>query len=132
MLFRNALSMLTIRGEIRRLEHTQQPSDVRRTTIDVPLATAMLGGEAHVVTPDGRKLALRIPPETANGKSFRLRGQGMPHLGQPERRRGNNVSVPLARHPGDHLMSDPAATVFVIDDDPSVRKALRRRRRGRR
>jgi len=35
MLFRNALAMLTIRGEIRRLEHTQQPSDVRRTTIEV-------------------------------------------------------------------------------------------------
>ena len=32
MLFRNALAMLTIRGEIRHLEHTRQPSDVRRTT----------------------------------------------------------------------------------------------------
>jgi DnaJ-class molecular chaperone len=56
-----------------------------RTTVDVPLAIAMLGGEAHVATPDGRKLALRIPPATANGKSFRLRGQGMPHLGQPDK-----------------------------------------------
>jgi DnaJ-class molecular chaperone len=71
-----------------------------RTTIDVPLATAMLGGEAHVATPDGRKLALRIPPETANGKSFRLRGQGMPHLGQPDKR-GDlfaQVSVVLPTH----------------------------------
>ncbi len=57
-----------------------------RTTVDVPLAVAMLGGEAHVATPDGRKLALRIPPGTANGKSFRLRGQGMPQLGQPDKR----------------------------------------------
>jgi len=35
MLFRNALAMLTIRGEIRRLGHTRRPSDVRRTTTEV-------------------------------------------------------------------------------------------------
>jgi len=27
------------------------------------------------------KLALKIPAETQNGRSFRLTGQGMPHLG---------------------------------------------------
>src|ERR1700730_3566664 len=57
-----------------------------RTRVDVPLATAMLGGEAQVPTPDGRQLLLRIPAGTANGKSFRLRGQGMPVLGQPDKR----------------------------------------------
>lgn len=57
-----------------------------RTRVDVPLATAILGGNAQVVTPDGRRLQLRIPPETANGTSFRLRGQGMPLLGQPDKR----------------------------------------------
>ncbi len=61
---------------------------------------AMLGGEAQVTPPDGRKLALRIPPETANGQSFRLRGQGMPHLGQPDKH-GDlyaEVSVVLPSH----------------------------------
>lgn len=57
-----------------------------RTQVDVPLATAMLGGEIPVVTPDGRRLALRIPEGTANGRSFRLRGQGMPHVGQPDKK----------------------------------------------
>jgi len=56
------------------------------TTVAVPLATAMLGGEVRVTTPDGRGLLLRIPPETPNGKSFRLRGQGMPQLGQADKR----------------------------------------------
>ncbi|HKV57967.1 MAG TPA: DnaJ C-terminal domain-containing protein [Ktedonobacteraceae bacterium] len=73
------------------------------TTVDVPLATAMLGGEAHVSTPDGRRLALRIPPETTNGKSFRLRGQGMPRLGHPDER-GDlyaDVSVTLPTHLND-------------------------------
>nr|BBH95624.1 molecular chaperone DnaJ [Thermogemmatispora argillosa] len=57
-----------------------------RTRVDVPLVTAMLGGEVEVPTPSGRRLLLKIPPETPNGKSFRLRGQGMPVLGQPDQR----------------------------------------------
>jgi len=71
-----------------------------RTKIEVPLAVAVLGGEAQVPTPDGRRLMLRIPPGTPNGKTFRLRGQGMPELGHPERR-GDlyaEVSVKLPTH----------------------------------
>ncbi len=49
-----------------------------RVEVDVPLAVAMLGGEVSVETPDGRRLALRIPASTQNGRTFRLRGQGMP------------------------------------------------------
>jgi len=71
-----------------------------RTRIEVPLAVAMLGGEVPVPTPDGRKLMLRIPADTANGSVLRLRGQGMPHLGQPDKR-GDlfaEVSVVLPTH----------------------------------
>ena len=58
-----------------------------RTEVEVPLAVAMLGGEVHVETPDGRRLALRIPSPTQNGRTFRLRGQGMPHrIGQKDQR----------------------------------------------
>jgi curved DNA-binding protein len=58
-----------------------------RTTVDVPLSVAMLGGEVAVQTPDDRRLMLRIPPETPNGKVFRLRGQGMPlQIGLTDRR----------------------------------------------
>jgi molecular chaperone DnaJ len=49
--------------------------------IPVPLVVAVLGGEVQVPTPKG-KLALKIPPETQNGRVFRLAGQGMPHLGK--------------------------------------------------
>jgi DnaJ-class molecular chaperone len=48
--------------------------------IEVDLSTAMLGGEVPVPLPDGRKLALTIPPETQNGRLFRLSGKGMPRL----------------------------------------------------
>jgi molecular chaperone DnaJ len=50
----------------------------------VPLTVAMLGGEIQVPNIDG-KLALKIPPETQNGKVFRLPGKGMTHLGNSSR-----------------------------------------------
>lgn len=51
--------------------------------MDIPvlLTDAILGGEVEVPTLEGKKLALKIPPETQNGKVFRLAGQGMPRLG---------------------------------------------------
>ncbi len=52
--------------------------------VKVPLVVAMLGGEVQVTTLKG-KLALKIPPETQNGRSFRLKGQGMPRLGSSTR-----------------------------------------------
>ena len=50
-----------------------------RTEVEVPLYTAMLGGEVIVPTPDGR-VALTIPAESQNGRVFRLRRKGMPTL----------------------------------------------------
>lgn len=60
--------------------HFERKEDDLYTEVLVPLDSLMLGGEAHVPTPKGNKLALRIPPETQNGKQFRLTNQGMPHL----------------------------------------------------
>ncbi len=59
----------------------ERHGDNLHANIPVPLATAVLGGEVKVPTPKG-KLALKIPPETQNGRVFRLTGQGMPHLGK--------------------------------------------------
>ena len=49
--------------------------------VDVPLYTAMLGGEVLVPTLKGSRLALQIGPETENGQRIRLAGQGMPKPG---------------------------------------------------
>ena len=46
--------------------------------LPVELHICMLGGEAHVPTPKGTRLALTIPAETQNGRVFRLSGQGLP------------------------------------------------------
>jgi len=53
--------------------------------LSVPLTTAILGGEVQVPTLNG-KLMLKILPETRNGKVFRLKGKGMPRLGEPNGR----------------------------------------------
>lgn len=56
-----------------------------KVDVTVPLYTAILGGEAIVTTLSGR-VALTIPPETQNGRAFRLRKQGWPiAVGSSER-----------------------------------------------
>ena len=50
----------------------------------VPLLTAVLGGEAQVQTLSGKPARLRIPPLTQNGQLFRLKGYGMPSVGNGE------------------------------------------------
>jgi curved DNA-binding protein len=74
--------VITVRPD----HHFERRGDDLFTRVRAPLTTLLLGGEARVPTPDGRALALNIPAGTQDGRQFRLRGQGMPHLGQPERR----------------------------------------------
>lgn len=62
----------------------ERRNDDLHVEVAVPLTVAMLGGEIQVPNPQG-KLQLKIPPETQNGRIFRLAGQGMPHLGKSSR-----------------------------------------------
>jgi DnaJ-class molecular chaperone len=52
------------------------------TKVAVPLTTAVLGGEADVSTLTG-SVRLRIPELTQQGQVFRLKGHGMPSVGNP-------------------------------------------------
>jgi molecular chaperone DnaJ len=69
----------------------QRTGDDLQVDVPVSLLDAVLGSEVQVPTLGGKKLALKIPPETQNGKVFRLAGQGMPRLG------GNSKGDLLAR-----------------------------------
>ena len=62
----------------------ERHGDNLQVDIAVPITVAVLGGEVQVPTPKS-KLALKIPPETQNGRVFRLAGQGIPHLGKSTR-----------------------------------------------
>ncbi|MEZ4522265.1 MAG: DnaJ C-terminal domain-containing protein [Thermomicrobiales bacterium] len=49
-----------------------------RTEAQVPLYSALLGGEVVVPVPSGKRLAVTIPEGTQNGQTIRLKGQGWP------------------------------------------------------
>ncbi|MDP6666095.1 MAG: J domain-containing protein [Dehalococcoidia bacterium] len=48
-----------------------------RTDVGVPMLSAILGGEVEVPTMTGR-IALQIPAGTQNGRSFKIKGKGLP------------------------------------------------------
>jgi DnaJ-class molecular chaperone len=79
-----------------------------RTEVDVPLYTALLGGEVLVTTLSG-KVALAIPPETQNGRVFRLRGQGWP-TGASATPRGDLLARVQVKLPQD--LSDEERATF--------------------
>jgi DnaJ-class molecular chaperone len=71
-----------------RIHQTPHPRFERKgrdlyTRVQIPLTTAVLGGEAEVPTLSGKPLRLKIPPTTQNGQTFRLKGHGMPVTGKP-------------------------------------------------
>jgi len=47
-------------------------------TLDLDLYKAVLGGELIVTTLDGKKVKVKVKPETQNGTKVKLRGKGMP------------------------------------------------------
>ncbi len=57
---------------------TREGANLRRE-VPLTLREALIGAEVPVGTLNGRVL-LRIPPETQNGRTFRLAGKGLPHF----------------------------------------------------
>lgn len=66
-------------------EKFRREGDDLHITVPVDLYTALLGGSTSVPSLD-RQVKLTIPPETDNGRVFRLSGLGMPKLRNPEKR----------------------------------------------
>jgi curved DNA-binding protein len=61
----------------------KREGDNLRCDVDVDMYTAVLGGQVRVATL-GSQVSLRIPAGTNSGKTFRLRGKGMPNPGNPQ------------------------------------------------
>jgi len=70
----------------------ERDGDDLKTTAPVDLYTALLGGKVMAPTLE-RPVELTIPPETNNGRVFRLRGLGMPNLKNPTERGNLLVKV---------------------------------------
>ncbi len=65
------------------------------TRLAVPVTTAVLGGEVTVPTLSGASIKLRVPELTPAGRTFRLRGHGMPDVRDPGTRGDLFVAVDL-------------------------------------
>lgn len=70
----------------------ERKGDDLSTEVAVPLYDAVLGAEVVVPTLTGQ-VALTLPPESQNGRVFRLGRQGMPRLGSPSERGNLFVTV---------------------------------------
>ena len=57
----------------------QRAGDNLKVKISLDIYTAVLGGKLSVPTMSGN-VSLTIPPRTQGGRTFRLRGKGMPRM----------------------------------------------------
>jgi DnaJ-class molecular chaperone len=77
-----------------------------RGTVDVSLEDAILGGPIRVPTLTGA-VEMKIPPMTGSGRTFRLRGKGLP---KKDGTRGDLLAVTAVMLP---TGEDPALTEFA-------------------
>ena len=89
----------------------ERDGDNLHMEIPVDFFTAITGGEIRVSALE-RPLILKIPPLTNAGQSFRLRGKGMPHLGEPKTPGDLFVQVRLVLP--EHLTADDLETIRVL------------------
>lgn len=86
----------------------ERKDDDLYSDLNVPLYTAVLGGEVMVPTIKGTRVALKIPVETQNGRNFRLTGLGMPRAsgGTGDLIAKVKVSLPAKLTPREHELFD--------------------------
>ena len=73
----DAKTEVTLTVKVRSDKRFSREGPNLRADINVPLLDAILGGEAEVPTMTGR-IALNIPAGTQNGRSFKIKGRGLP------------------------------------------------------
>lgn len=76
---------LYLRVKVRPDPRFERKDNDLHSTVPVDLFTMVLGGEIQVPTMSGHAV-LTIPAGTQNGRTFRLRGKGMPLLRNPEQK----------------------------------------------
>lgn len=100
---------------------TRDGANLRRE-LPITLREALLGGEVRVPTLTGRVL-LKIPPETQNGRTFKLSGQGLPRF-RGEGRGDLFVRVRVVLPTGlSHEAKAAAARFLELAPQPDPRKS---------
>lgn len=89
--------------------HYERTGDDLTYRAPIDIYTLLLGGETRVPLLNGGTVRLTIPAGTANGKKFRVSGQGMPRLRAPSSR-GDLYVVADAQLPA--TLSDRERSLF--------------------
>jgi curved DNA-binding protein len=76
---------LYLKVDVQKHDKYKRDGDDLRIDQPVDFFTAIMGGEVKVATID-KEVQLTIPPESDSGKTFRLKGLGMPVLGNAKKR----------------------------------------------
>jgi len=66
---------------IKRHSHFEREGNDLVIHMNVPITTAILGGEIEVPTIEAKNVKMKIPSGTESGQIFRLKGKGMPYMG---------------------------------------------------
>lgn len=68
--------------------HKTYKRDGHHLIVEVPISypQAVLGGQAEVILPDGKKFKLKVNPGTESGGMLRVKGKGIPHPSSPSHR----------------------------------------------
>lgn len=90
---------LYLKVEVKPHNVFQREGDNLKIVVPIDLYVALLGGETEVRSLD-KTVKLNIPPETDNGKVFRLKGLGMPKL-KAKDERGDLYATVQIRLPKD-------------------------------
>jgi molecular chaperone DnaJ len=61
--------------------------------IPISITQAALGAEIYITTLDDKKVKLKIPPGTQNGKILRLRNEGIPFLNYSSRKGDMYINI---------------------------------------
>ena len=69
---------LRVRVHVRRHPRFQRRGHDLAVTVHVTYPEAVLGAEVKVPTLDGAPVTVRVPPGTPSGRTFRVRGHGVP------------------------------------------------------
>lgn len=84
-----------------------------RSTEAIPYSTAILGGSVPIKTLHGT-VTMTVPPLTKNGKTFRLRGQGMPEYTKPQTK--GDLFVTVVFNVPSQITDDQRRTVEQLRD----------------
>ncbi len=74
--------------KVRRHKAFERKGDDLIRDISVPVEDAVLGGEVEIETLAGKRIAVKVPAMTQNGKRIKLAGLGMPKLAKGKKKKG--------------------------------------------